>query len=142
MLLLHVDDAMTDAPPFWITPGGGLNGGETFVEAAARELAEETGLNVPPELLGSPIAIGNSDWDFRGEPFHSESCYFAFKTQTFDLDDSGWDEVEREFHTGWRWWSAEELDTVDEKIIPNQLPDLVRRLGDGPIDPPIALVGD
>src|SRR5580698_9766223 len=85
-LLLHVNDPLTDAPPFWITPGDGLEGGETFVEAAARELAEETGLTVPPEALGTPIAIGHSDWDFRGEPFHSESCYFAFKTQNFDLD--------------------------------------------------------
>src|ERR1700728_92135 len=140
--LLHVNDPMTAAPAFWITPGGGLNNGETFVEAAARELAEETGLDVLPEVLGAPIAVSNTDWDFRGEPFHSESWYFALETQAFDLDDSGWDEIEREFHVGWRWWTTEELDDADEKIIPAELSELVRRLGEGTIDPPIELIDD
>jgi len=142
VLLLHVNDPLTAAPPFWITPGGGLNSGETFAKAAARELAEETGLDVLPELLGAPIAVSNTDWDFRGELLHSESWYFALETQAFDLDDSGWDEIEREFHVGWRWWTIEELDAADEKIIPAQLAYLVRRLGEGAIDPPIELIGD
>jgi 8-oxo-dGTP pyrophosphatase MutT (NUDIX family) len=142
VLLLHVDDPMTAAPAFWITPGGGLNRGETFVEAAARELAEETGLNVTLEVLGAPIAVSHTDWDFRGEPFHSESWYFALETQAFDLDASGWDEVEREFHVGWHWWTTEELNAANEKIIPCQLVDLLRRLGEGAIDLPIELSGD
>jgi 8-oxo-dGTP pyrophosphatase MutT (NUDIX family) len=142
VLLLHVNDPMTAAPSFWITPGGGLNRGETFIGAAARELGEETGLDVMPEVLGAPIAVSHTDWDFRGEPFHSESWYFALETQAFDLDDSGWDEVEREFHVGWHWWTIEELDAADEKIIPGQLVDLLRRLGEGAIDPPIELSGD
>lgn len=41
-----VIDPMDDAPgeAFWLTPGGGLKSGETFEEAAIRELREEAGI--------------------------------------------------------------------------------------------------
>ncbi len=41
---------------WWVTPGGGLDIGESFAQAAARELAEETGLLVDPGDFFGPVA--------------------------------------------------------------------------------------
>lgn len=51
VLLQERDEHAPIAPERWAASGGHVEPGESFLEAAVRELAEETGLRVAPEEL-------------------------------------------------------------------------------------------
>jgi 8-oxo-dGTP pyrophosphatase MutT (NUDIX family) len=131
VLLFQILDALDTKPPTWITPGGGIEEGESPVETAARELGEETGLMLTPEDLGAPIAVTRGDWIFRGAPMYSEDWFFAWRTAAFEPDRSRWTALERELHRDWRWWTPAELDATDEAVLPHRLGDLARHVASG-----------
>jgi 8-oxo-dGTP diphosphatase len=44
----------------WLLPGGGVNSGESLVDALYRELAEEVGIEQEPPPVEGPVAIVDS----------------------------------------------------------------------------------
>jgi 8-oxo-dGTP pyrophosphatase MutT (NUDIX family) len=133
LLLFQVDDPLDSKPPVWITPGGGVEAGESLGETALRELKEETGLDVGPSGLVGPVAVSRGDWEFRGTPYYSEDWFFVWRTDTFEPDVAGWTDLERDVHCGWRWWTPDDLDTTIEAVLPAGLSGLARLLVGGPI---------
>ena len=140
VLLFRIEDPQDSKPPIWITPGGGVEEGETLAEAAARELAEETGLLVASERLGEPVAVCRGEWTFRGRRLYSVDSFFFVRTERFEPATDGWEPLEHEVHAGWRWWTVDELSTTKENVLPARLADLVRLLTEGRTGPaPIEL---
>ncbi len=50
----------------WSIPGGFLEEDEELEECAARELREETAVNIPPHILRQTFTIGTKNRDPRG----------------------------------------------------------------------------
>ena len=127
MLLTHFDPEI-GLPPRWITPGGGIDAGETPIEAAVRELREETGIVAPQEALGEKLGEISGRWSWGdGENHHTYVDHFyKLEVENFDLDDSGWTPDERRDVLEYRWWSLAELTATDEQIGPYGLAVLIR----------------
>src|SRR6185437_13183698 len=110
VLLVRILDALDTKPPFWITPGGSVEGDEALSDAAARELREETGFVVTPDDLGRPIAVARGDWLYRGTPLSAEDWYFGLRARRFAPEPDGYTDLERQVLGTWRWWSLADLE--------------------------------
>jgi len=126
LLLTHFDPEV-DLPPRWITPGGGIDAGETPIEAAVRELWEETGIAVSQEALGEKLGEIAGRWDWGdGQNHHTYVDHFyKLQVSDFELDDSGWTEDERRDVLEYRWWSLTELIETSEHVGPHGLAELI-----------------
>ncbi len=49
VLLLHGWDPAAPEEPYWFSIGGAIDAGETLVDAAVREMREETGIVIQPD---------------------------------------------------------------------------------------------
>lgn len=129
LLLTHFDHGV-GLPPRWITPGGGIDAGESVLDAAVRELREETGLVVAADALRQPIAEIPGWWDWAdGERFHSfVDHFFALTVDRFELDTSGWTESERHDVIDVRWWSLDEIDQEQPFLGPKGLREVLARV--------------
>jgi 8-oxo-dGTP pyrophosphatase MutT (NUDIX family) len=133
------DPGRPEAGAWWITPGGGLNDGESVEDGAVREVLEETGLHLPPAELGPVIATRVAFFEFEGRRFRQSESFFAVNVQAFTPQHHGWDETEQRALLDHRWWSVDELRATDEAVYPRELADVVQALIDGTLSAPIRL---
>lgn len=133
-LLFFTRADVASNPTRWLTPGGHLEAGEAHLEAAVRELFEETGLRVSADALGEPFW----DRDFVGEPapgvirdYHEE--WYLLRVDAFEPSSAAWTPEERVDIERWRWMGAAEMQKTADPLEPAVLPVVLRfALGGAP----------
>jgi 8-oxo-dGTP pyrophosphatase MutT (NUDIX family) len=128
--------------PWWLTPGGGLDDGESLEDAAVREVLEETGHRLSPEQLGPVVATRVANFEFEGRRFRQAESFFAVHVERFTPQHHGWDALEQRALLDHRWWTLEELLATDETVYPGELATLFQAVLAGTLRAPIRLSSD
>ena len=110
----------------WFTVGGGVEPGESYLEAAAREIVEETGI--------TDFDLGPIVWSRRGvlnipHPVLFDERYIVARCEGAEPTRGGWQALEHELIDDIRWWTQPDLAVTSEVIFPGglslRLPDVL-----------------
>lgn len=121
LLFLDSDLGLSPVPRWWITPGGGVDPGESDREAAVREIAEETGLVISGDDLVGPVATRHVLHGYSDVVTAQDEVFWLVRTDAFEVDISGHTEVEQLTMTAHRWWSRAELEATSEEFWPRDV---------------------
>ena len=114
-----------NAPPFWVTPGGACEPGETYSDAARRELHEETGLDLDP---GPEVAQRTCEFTtIEGQHVWSDERYFLVRVAEPVISVAGHTELEKRVMTEYCWWTLDALRETRQTLFPEDLADLVEQ---------------
>jgi 8-oxo-dGTP pyrophosphatase MutT (NUDIX family) len=112
----------------WLTPGGGREPGESLIDAAVRELHEETGLHVDLDSQ-EPVHVVQRRWTWRDKTYLQTDHFFLFElNERPTLSPAALTEQEQETLLDMRWWPVDELRRLQDVIEPPDLCDLLDRL--------------
>jgi 8-oxo-dGTP diphosphatase len=103
----------------WITPGGGVEAGETPAESLIREVAEETGLDIDGH--DGLVWRRRHQFTFRGRRYDQHEDFYLVRTAPFEPTHLRNPAAhERDTFDRFHWWSAGEIAQSDEVFVPGQ----------------------
>lgn len=135
LLLLCADDPKTTQAdgkyngPFWFLVGGEIEEGESFQEAALREIDEEVGLKKSDIELGPVVWFGEYDLILNGVLTHLKQTFIVARTKSKKVFFNNLTAWEKSTLKKVEWFSLEKMHKTCEAIYPaslkQHLPDII-----------------
>jgi 8-oxo-dGTP pyrophosphatase MutT (NUDIX family) len=143
LLLFHTHDPVNpELGEWWELPGGGIEEGETYREAAVRELGEEAGIAVDAVQVGEPTWRRRASFRYRQTRRLQAEVIVAVRLTTLGppVDGSARLDYEKEDYFDFAWWPVADVLTSRERFYPGRLPGLLPAfLAGHPIDEPLEI---
>ena len=112
-----------DRPPLWCTPGGAVDPGESYAQAARRELWEEVGLDLD---CGPEVAQRTCEFlTFERVEVIADERYFRVDIDRHEVRAGALTDLEQRVLAGSRWFARAELADWPETIYPADLEQLL-----------------
>ncbi len=131
-LFRYTFDFFAEQESIWITPGGGLDDGESFEEALKRELFEELGIELTEK---APFVFYRTPlYELKnGETVQSEERFYLVRLDEKEFSYANWTESENKRMTAGKWWSIEEIRQSEEKFFSKDVVGMLERFARGEI---------
>jgi 8-oxo-dGTP pyrophosphatase MutT (NUDIX family) len=131
VLLLADSDPGTPGSRWWVTPGGGIDAGESPKAAAVRELLEEVGLSATEDELSGPVAHRRVIHGYSDHILDQDETFYLLRADRFEVDSSGQTATEQVTLRGYGWIPITELGCLDIPLWPANLPELLSHADKG-----------
>jgi 8-oxo-dGTP pyrophosphatase MutT (NUDIX family) len=135
LLLMLVDDPKTMSiggeykGPFWNLVGGRIEENETVLEAAEREVYEETGIGKKDIQFGPVVWFGEFVLILHGHPTHIYQRFIVARTKQKKLSLANLTQDEPKMLKNLSWFSLGRIinsrEIIYPVLLPNYLPDVI-----------------
>ena len=126
VLLLQDQDPARPGIGRWGSIGGAVDPGETLVEAALRELHEETGIRRTPADLTAPFHRLTYDFTWDGTAYVADATFYALPMgRDVEISFAHLEASEVGNVLAAAWWTPAELEVDGTAVVPD-LPDVMR----------------